>query len=344
MGCQKCTTTPILPNDLKRIIVVANHEYMLAKLYNNFNSKFELIQNNEYIEVKEDCEKFILAIANSKIFSQVELENMSILILDINEVPTFRSYNKLKSLNYWITLYSSKDLKWILDNQSIVTYFQPIFDVKSGDIYAYECLSRGIREDGTIMPPNIMFESAKKTEMLFNLDRQCRLISLTNAKRKGITKNLFINFMPTAIYNPEFCLRDTLKTAKELDYDFNKIIFEVVETEHVENIEHLKTIFDYYLEIGFRVALDDVGAGYSSLNMLAVLKPNFIKIDMELIRNIHNDSAKRAIVSSLCSISKEIGVITLAEGIETLEEFNVIKELGVELAQGYLLGKPSKDI
>lgn len=344
MGCQKCETTPVFPKDFGKIIVFANHDYMLAKLYSNFNGLFQMADHKEYLEVFGDFEEFIQKVGGLRVFSQVELENILVTVLEREEVPTYTTYKKFKTLDYWITLYNFKDLKWILDNRSIITYFQPIFDIRKNEIYGYECLSRGIREDGSIMPPNVMFDAAKKTDMLFNLDRQCRLAALRHAKDKNISKNIFINFTPTAIYNPEFCLRDTVKMAQELSYSFDRIVFEVVESERLDNISHLKTIFDFYIRMGFRVALDDVGSGYSSLNMLAQLRPHFVKIDMELIRDIHNDSTKKVIVSSLCRIAKEIGSITLAEGIEVEEELNVVKELGIDLAQGYLLGKPLKDI
>lgn len=188
-----------------------------------------------------------------------------------------------------------------------------------------------------------MFDAAVKTEMIFNLDRQCRMQALRFAKKKNITKDIFINFNPTSIYNPEYCLRDTIKLAQDLNYDFTKVVFEVTESSKIDNFDHLKNILDYDSKMGFRVALDDVGAGYSSLNMLANLEPDFVKIDMELIRGIYGNSVKKAVVNSLINLSRDIGAKTLAEGIETEEEFETLRELGVNLVQGYLFGKPSPE-
>ncbi|MCX8083674.1 MAG: EAL domain-containing protein [Calditerrivibrio sp.] len=341
MGCDKCTKTPDLPEGVVKILVFANHDYMLKKFYDNFSGQFQIVHYGEYVELMGIFSEFIDNIATSKIFNQMELENISALVLEPHETPIFSSYRKAKSFSYWINLCYSKDLISILDNQSIVTYFQPIFDIRSNTVYAYECLSRGRKIDGSIMPPNIMFESARKTELIFNLDRLCRISALKNAKSKGLDANIFINFTPTSIYNPEYCLKDTIEAAVNLGYNFEKIVFEVVESERVENIEHLKSIFDFYKGMGFRVALDDVGSGYSSLNMLAKLKPDIIKIDMELIRNIHLDTAKKAIVNSLVLISHEIKALTLAEGIESEDELKVIRDLNIDLAQGYFLGKPA---
>jgi len=343
MGCQKCTTTPESPKNIKKIVAFASHEYMLKKFYDIYKDIFNIENFYDYIIFNVEFDYFIKNISISKEFTQVELENINILPLELDEELTFSVYKKSKSLSYYINLYYSSDLKWILDNESIVTYFQPIVNCNSLEIVAYECLSRGIKHDGTVMPPNLMFESARKTDMLFNLDRQCRLKALQNAKSKNIQKDIFINFTPTSIYNPEFCLRDAVKTALELDLDFSKIIFEVVESERVEKFEHLTNILDFYRRMGFCVALDDVGSGYSTLNLLAQLKPNIIKIDMELIRDIDKNPAKRAVVSSIVQIATEIGAKTLAEGIETKGEFVIVKGLRVNLVQGYLFAKPSPE-
>ncbi len=343
MSCQKCTTTPEFSAGEKKIVIFASHEYMLKKFYDLFNEKFTINDNIDHLILNYNFENFIRIVSTSKDFSQIELDNITIMPIEIDSPITLSAYKKAKSLIYWINLYYSKDLKWILDNESIITYFQPIIDAHTKEIVGYECLSRGLKEDGTIMPPNLMFEAARKTEMLFNLDRQCRISAIKHAKLKNIDKMLFINFAPTSIYNPEFCLRDTVKTAQELNIDPQKITFEVVETEKVDNINHLKNIFDYYREMGFKVGLDDVGSGYSSLKMIAELKPDIIKIDMELVRDIHKDTTKKAIVSSIIALTKDLGAKSLAEGTETKEEAETLLSLGVDMLQGYFFGKPSPE-
>ncbi|MGC8769042.1 EAL domain-containing protein [Calditerrivibrio sp.] len=343
MSCEKCTTTKTLPEDCKRIVIFASHEYILGKFFTIFKSRFEILNENDYLVLNYKFNEFIEIVSSSKDFTEIELENITVLLIDPTSSLTFGAYKNAKPLTYWINLYLSKDLKWILDNESIITYFQPIIDIRSNQIVGYECLSRGIKMDGSIMPPNLMFHSARKTEMIFNLDRQCRISAIKNSKAKEIDKMIFINFTPTSIYNPEFCLRDTVKTATELNFDFSKIVFEVVESDKVENFVHLKNILDFYNNMGFKVALDDVGSGYSSLNLLASLKPNIVKIDIELVRDIDKDIAKKAIVSSLVGICKEIGSLSLAEGIETHGEMEMLKNLGVDLMQGYLFGKPSPE-
>lgn len=110
----------------------------------------------------------------------------------------------------------------------------------------------------------------------------------------------------------------------------------------MEDLGHLKNILDYYRSKGFRVALDDVGSGYSNLNVIAELKPDIIKIDREIIRNVHEDKIKNAILEALVRIARECGIDVLAEGVETVEEFEFLRDK-VDFAQGYFFGKPAPE-
>ncbi|MFQ3621839.1 MAG: EAL domain-containing protein [Spirochaetales bacterium] len=341
MSCENCTTTPALPSGQKNFIFYAAHPYMLTKCYQLFQDDASAQLNDGFLTLQYDFQKLLGNFISSKAFTEKELNSILLIPIDLNEPISFSIFRRAKSLSYFINLTFAKDLKWILDNQRLITLFQPIVNWATKEIVAYECLNRGVREDGSLMPPQVMFESARKTEMLFNLDRQCRQQSLREAKHKNIDKGLFINFSPSSIYNPEFCLADTVEWAQKLQYDFSKVVFEVVESDRIDDPQHLKTIIEYYLKMGFKVALDDVGSGYATLNLLAELRPHIIKINMELIRNVHKDSAKRTIVKSLVLIAREIQAKTLAEGVETKEELEVIQDLGIDLVQGYLFGKPA---
>ena len=136
-----------------------------------------------------------------------------------------------------------------------------------------------MKEDGTLMYPDVLFTKSKRNDHNFKLDRLCRESALKTAATKKIAQKVFINFIPTSIYDPKFCLKSTEKWAKQLEFDPSQIVFEVVETEKVSDQNHLKKILEYYREKGFQIALDDVGEGYSSLNMLIELEPDIIKVD-----------------------------------------------------------------
>lgn len=196
-------------------------------------------------------------------------------------------------------------------------------------------------EEGRLIYPDKLFGWAKEGDMLFYLDWACRESALKNASAKNIAHKLFINFVPTAIYDPRHCLQSTVKWARELQFDPKNIVFEVTETEWVEDVEHLKEILAYYKSQGFKVALDDIGSGYSTLNMIAKLHPDIIKIDREIIDGIDSSHANQSVFKAIVSLAKELGITVLAEGIEREEEATYCFSNGADLVQGYYFGKPS---
>lgn len=341
MSCEKCTTTPILPSKLNDFYVSASHQYILDKFADNAQGiSGEMI--NDYFMFRVDFDQFF-AENNFNWLNHTEQENIHILILKSGTQPSFSHFSKTKTLESWITLYRSQELMLILQQGRISTFYQPILETKSLEVFGYECLSRGVTESGEYMPPNKMFDAAKSTGMLFNLDRQCREAAIKTSAAKKITRDIFINFLPTAIYNPEFCLQDTVKWLTQLEFNPSSITFEVVETENITDIDHLKTILDFYKDKGYNTALDDVGSGYSSLNILAELTPDIVKLDMDMIRDIDTKPMKQAILDGVISISQKCGFKVLAEGIETKAEYEWIKSKDVDYLQGFLFAKPSPE-
>lgn len=235
------------------------------------------------------------------------------------------------------------DMKWIdevIHRKSIVSYSQPI-DNSNEEIYAYEVLSRFTREDGTLIYPNEVFTAAKSRGRLYALDRLCRMAAVSYSA--VLKKKTFINFIPTSIYSPEFCLQSTVKLANTLGIDPNQLVFEVVESEQVDDIEHLKSILNYYKDKGFKYALDDVGEGYSTLEMLKDIQPHYMKLDMKYVQGVSADHEKKKIAQMFLEKAIEVSATPLAEGIESREDFEWLKQCGYQLFQGYLFGKPSID-
>ena len=233
------------------------------------------------------------------------------------------------------------DMKWIdevIRRKSIVSYSQPIVN-SNEEIYAYEVLSRFTREDGTLIYPNEVFTAAKSRGRLYALDRLCRMAAVSYSA--VLKKKTFINFIPTSIYSPEFCLQSTVKLANTLGIDPNQLVFEVVESEQVDDIEHLKSILNYYKEKGFQYALDDVGEGYSTMEMLKDIQPHYMKLDMKYVQGVSADHEKQKIAQLFLEKAIEVSAIPLAEGIESREDFEWLKQCGYQLFQGYLFGKPS---
>lgn len=231
----------------------------------------------------------------------------------------------------------------LLKDGRLMTYFQPIFRAGSQDLWGYECLMRGQAEDGTLISPAQIIAWAQQEQLIFMLDRVCRETHLRNAGRAGIRQDamLLINFMPTAIYQPAYCLQTTMAAAKEAGIDPSRIIFEVVEQYEVPDRDHLAGILKYYRDHGYRVALDDLGSGYAGLNLLADLDPDLIKIDRDLISKAVKSPTHRAVVDALIRIGHDTDKLVLAEGVETAEETQLMTNLGADLLQGFYLGKPA---
>jgi EAL domain-containing protein (putative c-di-GMP-specific phosphodiesterase class I) len=233
----------------------------------------------------------------------------------------------------------------VIAEERIRTHFQPIVAVQHGvaRVVGYEFLSRAYEEDGTLIPPYRMFEAARVRGRLFALDRVCRITAVRHANRIGAEMLAFVNFIPTAIYSPEHCLQTTLAEARMSGVDPSRFIFEVVETDEVDNIAHLENILHYYRRHGFRYALDDVGQGYSTLEKVERLQPDVVKLDMHYVQGVADDAAKQETALALVRAGKQAGSRLLAEGIEREEDWRWLLDAGYELFQGYYFGKPEPE-
>lgn len=213
--------------------------------------------------------------------------------------------------------------------------FQPIINCSNQTIYGYEALVRGINNESAY---SVISRVNDKNRYLF--DQLCRVKAISLASKLNITSMLSINFLPNAIYAPERCIRTTFEAAKQYDFPTERIMFEFTEVEKMDDTEHVKRIVDYYQSLGFKTAVDDFGSGYSGLNLLADFQTDIIKLDMALIRNIDSNKVRQSIVNNCLTMFNELNITTLAEGIETYEEYAWLRDVGIELMQGYYFAKP----
>lgn len=237
----------------------------------------------------------------------------------------------------------SSPLASILRHRRLETWFQPIFWAGTLEVWGFECLMRGRGDDGALVGAGELLGWARQEHLSFTLDRLSRETHLQNAGKAGLPAgcHLLVNFLPTAIYTPEFCLATTVRAARESGLDPDRIVFEVVETEEVADRAHLQRILSFYRREGFKVALDDVGTGWSGLTLLADLDPDLVKIDRELVAKSVTSPFHREICAALVKLGQDAGELVLAEGVETEEEWRTMEALGVNLLQGYLFGAPS---
>ncbi|WP_235981541.1 EAL domain-containing protein [Methylobrevis albus] len=216
--------------------------------------------------------------------------------------------------------------------------FQPIVNVVEGSVFAQEALVRGANGAGA---GQVLAQVSDDNRYAF--DQTCRVKAIEIAADLGFGDDgtyLSINFLPNAVYEPNACIRLTLATATKFKFPLDRIIFEFTESEKLD-AGHLLNILETYRAMGFKTAIDDFGSGYSGLLILSKFQPDFVKIDMDLVRDIDTDRVKRSILKGTLGILADLGVTTICEGIETYDEYAVLRDLGVDLMQGYYFGRPS---
>ncbi|RUM49811.1 MAG: hypothetical protein DSY47_02880, partial [Hydrogenothermus sp.] len=226
-----------------------------------------------------------------------------------------------------------------INKKEIIPYFQPILNIKTGKIEAYEVLSR-IEYNGEIIPASNFIEIAEKTGMIFNMD----LILLENVFKKIKDRNekFFFNLSPKALVFSDY-LNKVNNLVKEYNINPENIVFEITERDTVRNLSILQKFVLELKESGFKFAIDDFGSGFSSFYYVKEFAIDFIKIEGEFIKNLINDKKDKAFVESIVTLSKRLDIKTVAEFIENKSVFEAVKELDVDYAQGYYIGKPSPD-
>ena len=213
--------------------------------------------------------------------------------------------------------------------------FQPIVDVHARKVFAHEALVRGAAGEpaGSVL-------SRVTADNRYSFDQACREKAIRIAASLNLRSHLSINFLPNAIYRPEVCIRSTLQAADRHGFPVERIIFETVEGEQISDGKWLAEILSEYKRIGFKTAIDDFGAGFAGLNLLADFQPDMVKLDMALIRGIDHSPSRRAIVAGVVSMCEQLAINVIAEGIETRDEAHCLSDLGISLMQGYWFGRP----
>ena len=214
--------------------------------------------------------------------------------------------------------------------------YQPIVDVATRRVYAHEALVRGPQGEGAMSVLAQVNEANR-----YRFDQACRVKAIKTAAQLGLSERVSINFLPNAVYKPEVCIRTTLEAARTHGFPTERIIFEVTEGERVEDGPWLATILREYRRCGFLTAIDDFGAGYAGLTLLADFRPDIIKLDMALVRGVDASRSRQAITRGMVRICAELGIQGIAEGVETASERDFFLGEGVTLMQGYLFARPA---
>lgn len=343
--CPKCETLPARAAELGTLHLWFPLGHTFSKVVpflGEVESTYALTAEDRMVSIRLDPagRDAVLAGLAARLGPE-ELRDTKALFIEGDREPALADYAQVTNLTQFLATQEANWLLDLLEANRFTSWFQPI--VHAGDptrIFGQEALFRGFDEAGGIVAPTRIFDVGRRAGLLFQLDLQARRSAIREAARHGLTTPIFINFNPASIYDPAFCLRSTTRAIDEAGIAHDRIVFEVVESEQVGSPERLAHILDYYRAMGFKVALDDLGSGYSSLNLVAALRPDFIKLDMALIRGVDHDPYKAVVTAKLLELAAHLGVKTIAEGVETQGELDWLRSRGASFVQGYLIAKP----
>lgn len=235
------------------------------------------------------------------------------------------------------------DLERILEEKSIYTVFQPIVSIRTGEVLGYEALSR-IKDLKEIENIEELFETAILYDRIWKLEKLCRKKAFENfsLQKNYQNKKLFVNVNPIVIKDKKFRMGFTDEHLSEYHIKKENIIIEITEKGNPKDLEGFQKAIEHYKGQNYGIAMDDVGEGNSGLTMICNIRPKYLKLDMKLIRDIHKNPLKKAIVASMVELSKSTGIELIAEGIEKESELQTLMDLGVQYGQGYFLQRPNE--
>jgi EAL domain-containing protein (putative c-di-GMP-specific phosphodiesterase class I) len=278
-----------------------------------------------------------------RVLTQYEADDLRVLFKPDGAELTTADFPRVHSFTQFSLISQSSWLHALLDERRITTVYQLIVSANAPDhVYAREALMRGLSKTSSGRYPGYILDVARACGMLTQVDHAARDSAIEALARGELGDKVFINISPGTAHDPIEAVDATVKMIDELNIAHDRVVFEVTEADQTLDPGMLRAILSAYRDAGFEVALDDVGAGYSSLNLLHQLRPDYIKIDMELIRGVHNDEYKALIARKVIEIAGSFGIKTIAEGIESPDELAWAQANGADFAQGYLISRPSE--
>lgn len=231
-------------------------------------------------------------------------------------------------------------LNEILSQRQLSALFQPIIDMQRGEIIGYEGLIRG-PSDSPLHSPMNLFKVARAHNLGVEIEHLCRRVTISRFAELNLPGKLFLNVSPEMLLQPQARHGETLGYIEEVGLPPDRVIIELTENQPTYDYELLREAVMHYRGMGFRIAIDDLGEGFSSLRLWSELRPEYVKIDKHFVHGINQDPVKLQFVRSIQEIAEESGSIVIAEGIETQTELLLVRDLGIACGQGYHIGRPT---
>lgn len=213
--------------------------------------------------------------------------------------------------------------------------FQPIVDLELREVFAHEALVRGAHGEGALEVLGRV-----QAHQRFAFHEACRVKAIEMASELGMQSRLSLNVAPNDVAGPAECFHTAIRAAEQANFPVDRLMFELTEGEPVTDLAALAATFDAFQHFRFTSAIDDFGAAYAGFELLAAFQPDIVKIDMSFVRDVHRSSVRFAIVKGFVAICDELRIRVVAEGVETVEEVDALRGLGVSLFQGFLFARP----
>jgi len=230
-------------------------------------------------------------------------------------------------------------LKEILEQRQLNALFQPIINMQRGEIVGYEGLIRG-PSDSPLHSPMNLFKVARAHGLSVEIEHMCRRVVIERFAELGLPGKLFLNVSPEMLLQPRARHGETLGYIQEVGLNPDRVIIELTENQPTYDYDLLREAAKHYRGMGFEIAIDDLGEGFSSLRLWSELRPEYVKIDMHFVQGINQDPVKLQFVRSIQEIAEQSGTVVIAEGIETQTELLLIRDLGIAYGQGYHIARP----
>lgn len=228
----------------------------------------------------------------------------------------------------------------IVEHARLTALLQPIVHMADGSVMGYEGLIRG-PSDSALHSPLSLFSVARAHGMEVEVEHLCRRVVIRRFAELGLPGKLFLNVSPECLLVRDARHGHTMQLIHELGIDPGRVIIELTENQPTYDYDMMREAVLHYRRMGFEIAIDDLGEGFSSLRLWSELRPEYVKIDMHFIQGINNDPVKLQFVRSIREIAERSGTRVIAEGIETQAELLVLRDLGVDFGQGYHLARPA---
>ena len=234
-----------------------------------------------------------------------------------------------------------EELVRILETRSVYPVFQPILAFGTGEILAYEGLIRG-PETSSLHTPTRLFDAATRAGFLTELNMLCARKVVRQFAKFGLKRQLFLNVTPQTVLEVRDDVQRITRFIRDCGLDIAQVTIELTENQYIADRSIFSNALMLFRSAGFRVALDDLGEGFSSLRLWSELQPDFVKIDMHFVKGVSEDEVKYHFLKSLQHIAEGCGSSLVAEGVETAADFCILRDLGINNAQGFLIGHATK--